>query len=58
MFLRDCYFVMDSPVDINIDVFWETSVDFIKSVVLQLFPKYSQSYVNLNVKSRPKFNSP
>ena len=50
MFLRDCYFVMDSPVDINIDVFWETSVDFIKSVVLQLFPKYSQSFVNLNVK--------
>ena len=29
---------------------------FRKSVVLQLFPKYSQSYVNLNVKGRAKFN--
>ena len=58
MFLRDCYFVMDSPVDINIDVFWETSVDFIKRVVLQLFPKYSQSYVNLNVKKYSKIQLP
>ena len=40
--------------------FWcilrDTPVDFLKSVVLQLFPKYSQSNVNLNVKSRAKFN--
>ena len=29
----------------------------IKNGVLQVFPKYSQSYdVNLKVKSRPKFN--
>ena len=47
---------MGSPIDMNVDVFWETSVGFLKSVVLQLFPKYSQSYVNLNVKSRAKFN--
>ena len=44
-------------ININVDVFWETSVGFLKSVVLQLLPKYSQSYANLNVKSRPKFNS-
>ena len=46
------------PIDMNVGVFWETSMDFLKSVVLQLFPKYNQSYVNLNVKSRPKFNCP
>ena len=56
IFLKGCYFVMGSPIDMNVDVFWETSVGFLKSVVLQLFPKYSQSNVNLNVKSRAKFN--
>ena len=29
--------------------------DFLKSVVSKLFPKYSQSYANLNVKSSPTF---
>ena len=52
MFLKACYFAMD----MNIDVFWETSMGFLKSVILQLFPKHSQSYVDLNVKSRPNFN--
>ena len=47
---------MGGPIDMNFGVFWETSVGFLKSVVFQLFPKYSQSYVNLNVKSRAKFN--
>ena len=50
MFLRGRYFVMGGPIDMNVDVFWETSVDFLKCVVLPLFPKYSQSYVKLNVK--------
>ena len=50
IFLSGCYFVMGNPIDMNVDVFLETSVGFLKSVVLQLFPKYSQSYVNLNVK--------
>ena len=40
------------------NVFWETSVGFLKSVVLQLFPKYSQSYVNLNVKKESKIQLP
>ena len=48
--------VMGGTIDINVDVFWETSVGFLKSVVLQFFPKYSQRYVDLNVKSRVKFN--
>ena len=42
------------PIDMNVGAFWETSVGFLKSVVFQLFPKYSQGNVNLNVKSRFK----
>ena len=56
IFLRDCYFERGNPIYMNVDLFWETSAGFLKSVVLQLFPKYSQSNVNLNVKSRAKFN--
>ena len=55
-FLKDRYFVMGGCIDINFGVFWETPVDFLKSVVLQLFPKYNQSNVKLNVKNRAKFN--
>ena len=51
-FLKGCYFVMGSPIDMNIDMFR----DFLKGVVLQLFPKYNQSNINVNVKSRSKFN--
>ena len=47
---------MGGPIDMIAGVFRETSDGFLKSVVLQLFPKYSQSNVNLNVKSRSKFN--
>ena len=56
IFLQGRYFVMGGPIDMNIGVFWETSAGFLKSVVLQLFPKYSQSNVKLNVKNRWKFN--
>ena len=48
---------MGASVAMNVGVFWETSVSFLKSVVLQFFPKYSQSYGNLCVKSKSKFNS-
>ena len=54
VFLKGRYFVMGSPVDINIGTFWETFAGFLKSVILQLFSKYSQCNVNLNVKSRSK----
>ena len=37
--LRARYFVTGSSIDMKVDVFWETSVGFLKSVVLQLFPK-------------------
>ena len=30
---------MGGSVDMNVGVFWETSVGFLKSAVLQLFPK-------------------
>ena len=58
IFLKVRYFVMGSSIDMNVGVFTETSFGFLKSVVFQLFPKYSPSYANFNVKSRPKFNSP
>ena len=41
IFLKGRYFVMGGPIDMNIGVFWETFVGFLKSLVLQLFPKYS-----------------
>ena len=40
-FLKGCYFVMGNPIDMNVGVFCETPVGFLKSVVLQVFPKYS-----------------
>ena len=41
---------MGASINLNVVVFWETSVGFLKSVVLEIFPKYSQGYANLNVK--------
>ena len=55
--LKGRYFVMDGSIDVNTGIFRNTSIGFLKSVVLQLFRKYSQIYANLNVKSRPKFYS-
>ena len=49
---------MNGPVDINVGIFRETSVSFPKSIVSQLFPKYSLSFVYLNVKNSYKLNSP
>ena len=40
---------MGGIIDMNFGMFWETSVGFLKSVVLQFSPKYSQKYANLNV---------
>ena len=47
---------MGGPIYMNVSVSWETSVGFPKSLVSQLFPKYNQIYIDLNVKSSPKFN--
>ena len=56
-FLEHSYFLMGDPIDMNVSVFWEIPVCFLKSVVLQLFLKYTQSYDILNLKRRPKFNN-
>ena len=56
--LKDRYLVIGGPINMNVGAFWETSVGFPKSVILQLFPKYSQSYINLYVKSKQIFNDP
>ena len=47
---------MGGPIEVNVDVSWGTSVGVLKGVVLQISRKYSQSYVNLNVKNRAEFN--
>ena len=31
---------MDGSIDMNVDIFWETSVGFLKRVVSQVFLKY------------------
>ena len=49
--LRGRCFLMGGSIGMNVGVFWETSGGFLKCVLLQIFPKYSQSYANLNVKS-------
>ena len=51
------YFLMGDPIYMNTDAFRETSSSFVNCAVLQFFPKYSQRYVNLNVKSGAKFKS-
>ena len=47
---------MGVSIDINVGLFCETSVGLPESAVLEHFTKYCQTYVNLNAKSRPKFN--
>ena len=50
IYLKGRYFIMGHPIVVNVAVFSDTSLAFLKSVVLQLFPKYRQSYANLSVK--------
>ena len=47
--LEGHYFVMGCSFNMNVGVFWETSMSFLKSVALQIFSKHSQSYANLNL---------
>ena len=37
---------MGEPIDMNVGMFSEISVGFQKSLVLQLFSKYSPSYIS------------
>ena len=43
---------MGVSIDMNIGMFWETSVGFLKSVVLEHLPKYSQRYAFSKVISK------
>ena len=54
LILLRSYSVMVDSIDTNVRVFCETFVGFLKRVVLGHFTNYIQSYVNLNVNSRPK----
>ena len=47
--LKGPYFVMSGSIDMNVTVFWENSISFLKSAVLQLFIKYSQNYATTMV---------
>ena len=49
---------MGGSIDMNVGVFSETTVGFLKSVNLQIVSKYIQSYANLKVESRSKFDIP
>ena len=51
IFLNSCYFHFGGCRKMNLGKFLETYVGFLKNVVLQLFSKYYQSYINLKVKS-------
>ena len=39
IFLKGRYLVIGSPIDMNVGLFWGTSANFLKSVVLQIFSK-------------------
>ena len=58
-FLKGRYFLIGGPIDVKYKCccVWRylpmTFLAFPRRVVLQLIPKYSESYVNLNVKCRP-----
>ena len=49
---------MGGFTDMDVGVFLKTSVSVLKIIVLQLFQKYVECYVSLNVKSCPKFKGP
>ena len=50
-FLKSRYFHLDGHRKMCLGTFLETYVGFQKNVVLQLFSKYYQSYINLKVTS-------
>ena len=51
VFLKGRYFVIGGPNDMYVSVFWKTPVSILKNVVLQLFLKYNQSFLHLNVEN-------
>ena len=49
--LKDRFFVMAGPIDVNFGVFSETYVRLLKSITSQFFSRFSKCYNNLNIKS-------
>ena len=43
LFIKSRYFLIETSLDMNVGVFGETSVGFLKSDVLKFFPKHSKS---------------
>ena len=41
-FLKCHYFVIGGPIDMNVGVFWENFLSFLKIAVLQRFPKIAK----------------
>ena len=57
-FLKNSFYVMRRPMDMNFGVFLETYVRLLTSITSQYFSSYSKSYDNLNAKSCLKLNGP
>ena len=57
-FLKGCFSVMASPMDIIFGVSSETYARLLKSITSQFLSRYRKSYNNLNVKSCLKLNGP
>ena len=57
-FLKGCFSVTGAPTDMIFGLFSEIYVGLLKSIASQFFSRYSESYINLNVKSCLKLNCP
>ena len=57
-FLKGHFFVMGTPMDKIFGLFSDIYVRLPKSITSQFFSRYSQNYINLNVKSCLKLNGP
>ena len=49
-FLKDCFSVMDAPINMIFGVLSETYVRLPRIITSKFFSRYSKSYTNLNVK--------
>ena len=57
-FLKGRFFVMGAPTDMIFGLFSDIYVWLPKTITLQFFSRYNKNYINLNVKSCLKLNSP
>ena len=57
-FFKGCCSIMGSSINMIFDVFSETNVRFLKSIISQFFSKDSKSYSIINAKSCLKLEGP